>query len=410
MDNFGISKLDLKRRNRTQILKILRQYGPTSRIDISTELEITRAAITIITNEMVEQGIIYEKGEANYAGKKATRGRKKILIDIDSNYKFVFGVTVTCGFVSIGLTNLSGETLEKTVFPLDTAISFDELILKIVKTIEDIKHNNCLENNKILGMGVCVSTNHYETFNVKVNRFSPDFTALKASFEKLVEFPVTVCDLINALAQAEIDFNTIGVKPNNILFVRYSDDMDASIIINNKPYRGANNSVLDLSHYTVCSDENIPCECGKANCLHSFANKAAVLERIKGAYSKENTPNLYEATGGNVDNCGVVFNNTELLYADPAVREIAKKAHDTLITVINNTIVVLDPEQVVLIGKMFTNDNIAEYFKENIFMKSTSADKKPLYVSDFDIKTSYLGGCSVAIRELFVEKGGFEGK
>ena len=56
MEQHGISKLDLKRRNRMQVLKILKQRGPTSRIDIAGTLELTRAAVTIITNEMIEQG------------------------------------------------------------------------------------------------------------------------------------------------------------------------------------------------------------------------------------------------------------------------------------------------------------------------------------------------------------------
>ncbi|NLZ47058.1 MAG: ROK family transcriptional regulator, partial [Clostridiales bacterium] len=50
MDQVGISKLDLKRQNRMQVLKILKQQGPTSRIDIAGILELTRAAVTIITN------------------------------------------------------------------------------------------------------------------------------------------------------------------------------------------------------------------------------------------------------------------------------------------------------------------------------------------------------------------------
>ena len=61
MEQHGISKLDLKRRNRMQVLKILKQRGPTSRIDIAGTLELTRAAVTIITNEMIEQGIIGDR-------------------------------------------------------------------------------------------------------------------------------------------------------------------------------------------------------------------------------------------------------------------------------------------------------------------------------------------------------------
>ncbi|MEI3006593.1 MAG: hypothetical protein V8T27_00745 [Ruminococcus bicirculans (ex Wegman et al. 2014)] len=43
MEQHGISKLDLKRRNRMQVLKILKQRGPTSRIDIAGTLELNKS-------------------------------------------------------------------------------------------------------------------------------------------------------------------------------------------------------------------------------------------------------------------------------------------------------------------------------------------------------------------------------
>ena len=58
MTGNGISKLDLKRQNRMQILRLLRNSGPTSRIDIAREIGITKAAVTVITNEMIRQGCL----------------------------------------------------------------------------------------------------------------------------------------------------------------------------------------------------------------------------------------------------------------------------------------------------------------------------------------------------------------
>ena len=40
MNDCGISKLDLKRRNRMLILKVVREQGPISRVDISAILGI----------------------------------------------------------------------------------------------------------------------------------------------------------------------------------------------------------------------------------------------------------------------------------------------------------------------------------------------------------------------------------
>ena len=116
MDRNGISKLDLKRLNRTEILKLITRYGAMSRIDIAHNLKLTRAAVTIITNEMIEQGLLYEKGEQKSAGEKASRGRKKILLDIHENYRFSFGVVIDQTKLHIGLANLKGQTLDKKAY------------------------------------------------------------------------------------------------------------------------------------------------------------------------------------------------------------------------------------------------------------------------------------------------------
>ena len=94
MENRGISKLDLKRRNRMQILRVIRESGPISRVDVASALEITRAAVTIITNEMIEEGVLVEIGEAPVNTEKLQKGRRKILIDINENSRFALGATV----------------------------------------------------------------------------------------------------------------------------------------------------------------------------------------------------------------------------------------------------------------------------------------------------------------------------
>ena len=76
MEKRGISKLDLKRRNRMQILRVIRESGPISRVDVASALEITRAAVTIITNEMIEEGVLVEIGEAPVNTEKLQKGRR----------------------------------------------------------------------------------------------------------------------------------------------------------------------------------------------------------------------------------------------------------------------------------------------------------------------------------------------
>ena len=79
MDTKGISKLDLKRRNRRQILLAIRQAGTLARVDIASKLSLTRAAVTIITNQMINQNILEDLNTPLpvSADEPPKKGRKK---------------------------------------------------------------------------------------------------------------------------------------------------------------------------------------------------------------------------------------------------------------------------------------------------------------------------------------------
>ncbi|MEG0614705.1 MAG: hypothetical protein RR540_03035 [Oscillospiraceae bacterium] len=114
MEQCGISKFDLKRKNRMFILNLLKA-APTCRIDISNTLKITRAAVTIIANEMIEQGVIFELGEQRYIDTKTPKGRKKILLDINQNYKFPLGVSIDEHRITLGISTLKGIVVDKKI-------------------------------------------------------------------------------------------------------------------------------------------------------------------------------------------------------------------------------------------------------------------------------------------------------
>ena len=170
MKQQGISKLDLKRQNRMQILKLLKQQGPTSRIDIATTLELTRAAVTIIINEMIEQGIVSEIGEQKSPNKKPTRGRKKILVDINHNYKFAMGIMADNEQVSIGLTTLEGAILDKRSLFFNENTTFNQIIDFMRDGMEEIRDYNCLDESRILGIGLTVTTDACDRLMLKIDR------------------------------------------------------------------------------------------------------------------------------------------------------------------------------------------------------------------------------------------------
>ena len=144
MEQRGISKLDLKRQNRLQILRVVHENGAISRVDIASQLQLTRAAVTIITNEMISEGVLQELGEAPIELDKLQKGRRKILIGINATNKFALGATISEGYVSVGLSTLDAEVLDKAMMPIGEETTNQDVMDFIVSSCNDMISNSCL--------------------------------------------------------------------------------------------------------------------------------------------------------------------------------------------------------------------------------------------------------------------------
>lgn len=409
MEQSGISKLDLKRCNRMQILKLLRQNGPTSRIDISRSLELTRAAVTIITNEMIENGVLYKKGEATPTGKKPSRGRKKILIDIAPNYKFVLGVVVDRGIVSVGLSNLNGEVLGKRSERLPDMLDVKRMLDAIVTHARDIKAESCLTNDQILGMGLCIPTQHFQELGIFPRDNRMNFSVLTKPLEEALGYRVVAEELVNSLAMAEIDFGyRHQAKPQNMVFVRYRKDITSSVVLNNAIYFGSENKACQFGHLMV-DTEGEPCDfCGSPGCLSSKISGQVLTEKIDAIYSRQRTPKLFEVLGEDAQAPGQRALNEAELFGDREICDIIADASRYFAMGLVNTIRLFDPEKIVFFGRMFENTALVNCVQENLKKYIPASYMKKFAISNLKTKAIYLAGCSAAVRELFIKRGGLD--
>ena len=103
----GMNMENLKKNNKIAILSYLNRNGKSSRKKIAEGLNLTTATLTILTNELIEEGIVKELG-ALTEGKV---GRKQILIDIDKNSKFAIGIEISRNNIYYNLINLKTEII-----------------------------------------------------------------------------------------------------------------------------------------------------------------------------------------------------------------------------------------------------------------------------------------------------------
>ncbi len=411
MEQHGISKLGLKRRNRMQVLKILKQRGPTSRIDIAGTLELTRAAVTIITNEMIEQGIIQEIGEYKHVTEKAPRGRKKILIDINHHYKFALGVTIEEDIVSVGLSTLAGAVLDKRNMNISSATDRQTIYDYIERSIREVLGDNCLDKESILGIGFGIFPTMYSRLDIDVKDGIPDYTKIKNFVRSYTELPLVFDNSVKGTAMANIDFQK-SKDPNrhNIAFLQYGNNINFVVTNLNDPIVSYDNRTNFVDKMIINPMSPEKCSCGRRGCVENELTPKASLRKISAVFSKENTPFLFQAAKGNPQAV-----TGDMIYAayekgEKPVVEIMDHALKLTAVLLNNLYFSTNPQKLVLHHFKFGASE-AEFFdklKENVAAIGGTVVSSKIEPSIIEDKHRFLAGCALAIRELFFNKGGFD--
>lgn len=404
MEKRGISKLDLKRRNRMQILKTIREYGPISRVDVASTLEITRAAVTIITNEMIEEGVLIEIGEAPVNAEKLQKGRRKILIDINVNSRFALGATVDEKEVSVGLTNLNSEILDKSSMVIDDRTTSKDIINYIIKASNTMIENSALTKDKILGLGVGVVPSMWGKLKIFYKDGVLDFNSFIEKLSTGLDINIQCGNAVGLMALANNDFKTQNSYQTNTAFIHNGNQVNLAII--NK-----NELSSDYISYTSMIEKYIVSPNGKE--LDGYPNgsvkaelsRPAMLSAFCNICSGEKTPILWEIIKGDKKNINVDNVFMALMRGEEPVKNLVDSIIAKYAVLINNIAVSHFAKKIVL-HNFKLNEKQFDYVKREMIRLISEEIVDKVVLSKIEGKSNFLGGCALIIQNGFYNKGG----
>lgn len=404
MEKRGISKLDLKRRNRMQILRVIRESGPISRVDVASALEITRAAVTIITNEMIEEGVLVEIGEAPVNMEKLQKGRRKILIDINVNSKFALGATVDEKEVSIGLTNLNSDILDKASMIIDERTTSKDIISFIIQKSNEMIENSCLTPDKVLGIGIGVVPSMWGKLKIFYKDGVLDFSSFIDKISSGVDIDVHCGNAIGLMALASNDYKGLNGYQINQAFLHNGNQVNLAIINKNELSNDYLSYTYTIEKYIV-SPNGKPYESYPNGSVKAELSRGAQLNAILEVYSKDKTPLLYELTEGDKSKISTDTVFAAMHRGDEAVKNIV----DDIIakyTVLINNIAISHFTQRIVLHNYKLNEKQFDYVKREMIRLVGEDIADRVVLSKLEGKNNFVGGCALIIQDNFFTKGG----
>ncbi len=393
MDSLGISKLDLKRQNRMQILRLLRNNGPISRIDIAHTIHITKAAVTIITNEMIREGILVEIGEQAPSG-KVSRGRKKILLDIHATWRLVLGISLQGGWVDVGLCTLNGAIVEHHSVAIQPEATMEQLLVTIRSIYGDLAYKNDLRQDSLIGVGVSVDPAYFAMCGIEPGKDGQNnFSVLEKALHQLFNLPAAFGELTEAISIAESDFCPGCPSAQHQVVLQMGGSFGSCVTIGQESYRGA--------HGHACRFENLALGDTRSTVKNALS-KQTIARRLNELHIQQLSPALDSQSADNQLRAEWLFCRSGFIPEDPAIRRYFEEIRAAYASIFETVITILDPEKIII----HPDECVLEALSQAIASVNARLGRELIRLSRFDQTNFFLTGAALAVRECFTNRGG----
>ncbi len=332
---------DIRRNNSAAVLRLLLDVGPLPRVDLASRLSLTTGAVTRITAEMAEHGLLKELEPLA----TSDVGRRRIPVDINADAFLVAGVHVGLELITYGLVDLRGrlvgEVHTKTHGPIDAAGA----IAAAAEANRELAAM-CPPGARVVGSGVISGGFVMGDWSVIADHSAlgwrhEDLTSLA---DELGPSHTVIDNAYRAHSRAEMWFGAAR-DAKDFIGVFFGSLTGAAIVIDGEFYAGRDGRAPDIAHLAVASRSETPCDCSRTGCLTSVAGNDAILSRGRKAGLNVNTSAEITALARS---------------GDAAARRILRQRVRYLGEAVAILVAVLAPEKVVLSGAIHALDNEVE--------------------------------------------------
>jgi predicted NBD/HSP70 family sugar kinase len=349
MQRTGDLKL-IQELNRSIILKTIRHYGPISRSEIAKKNKISPTTVTSAVKKLLQQGLVHEKGIGVSSG-----GRKPILVRFSPNSRFLIGVSISNSAIKIAEMNLKAKVGKQKTFPicnLKGELVIDYLLKSIGQFLEEYSDLTKCIGISITSPGIIDVDKGIICKNAKLKL---ENIPLKEMVKERFKLKIWLENDANAIALAEKQFGAYK-KYENLVYIAIGDGVGAGIIINRSIFRGRQGGAGELGHTSINRD-GIHCDCGNIGCLENYVSWPAIHSKVLSSIAQGKHTMMLELVKGDINRITLSIFRYALKKNDQLAKEIMTDTAAYLATGIVNLVNLLNPDIVILGGKVTYNNN-----------------------------------------------------
>jgi len=256
--------------NRQIVLNYVRERSPISRAEISHETELQRSTVSLIVEELKDQGLIEEiEGES-------TGGRPPTLLRLRAAGPIALGVDIGTKQTMLATSDIAGRVIDRESFMTDPdadatlhkILECAGLLIKRGKGVEAVGVSvpGLVEPER----GNVIFIPHYRWRDWDVAKRLKQATGL----------PVRIDNDANAAALAELWFGRPEIREvRDFVMVLVEEGLGTGLVFDGQVYHGDAGAAGEFGHMTIGAGAPVACAAGNYECWEAFASERAALAR-----------------------------------------------------------------------------------------------------------------------------------
>jgi predicted NBD/HSP70 family sugar kinase len=263
----------VKKINKSIVLELLQKQSPISRASVAKQTGLTKATVSTLVAELMEDNLLYEIGTGESSG-----GRKPVMLVFRQDAGYAIGVDLGVNYIHAVLTDLKGEIIKEQRTGLKGGGSTENVLGELKRTLRMLIGHAPESPYGIVGIGIGVPGITDDKGTVL---FAPNLGWRNVPLQRMLEeefgMPVTIDNEANAGAVGEKEFGA-GRNTSNLIYISVGIGIGTGIILRNELYRGTSGYSGEMGHISIQADGK-PCRCGNIGCWELYASENALLEQ-----------------------------------------------------------------------------------------------------------------------------------
>ena len=324
------SQSSLRAANEQRIISVLRTVGSLTQAELARRTSLAPSTVSGIVSILAERGIVRAGDEPG--------GRKGRLIHLDLEDRYVLGVELGNGHLSLALATLSGRVVEFVRRPLVLGADSSTTLDLVDSLLNDILSSVRASRSDLVRGGVAVPA-PLDIHGVLSSSplIFPAWAGVNIAdvFTERFGIPFTADNDANLGALADYLWGA-GQGSHSMVFVGMNYGFGAGIVLEGVLFHGATGVSGEIGHTTV--DENGDfCQCGNRGCLNTVASINRALELLAPIHPEiDSTEKLLDAAADGLP---------------PAIRVLTDMGRASGVA-IANVVNLLNPEVIVVGGDL----------------------------------------------------------